>query len=80
MIDRNIEDSFEELIGEDAGYAVAYAVLQLAKATDRVADQIMALGLGNAATPMGALELLSSEVKRIAGAMEVIANREVEGG
>lgn len=52
---------------ENGLYAIAEAVSELARAIDR-------LGTKDAATPMGAIELLASEVKRIADNME--ANHE----
>jgi len=76
MINRDIEKSFQELIGEDAGYAVAYAILQLAKAQDRTADQIKALGLGDAASTMGAVEYLAAQEAEVAKALRAIADRE----
>jgi HAMP domain-containing protein len=49
---------------ENGHHAIADAVRELARAIDR-------LGTNNASTPMGAIELLASEVKRIADNMEV---------
>jgi hypothetical protein len=81
MIDPDIEESIEGLIGEHPEYAVAYAILQLAKAQDRTADQIKALGLGNAASTMGAVEYLAVQVAEVAKALRAIADRaQPEGG
>lgn len=51
---------------DDPGWAVAFALLELAKAGDRIANALHRLGTADAATPMGAIELLASEVAEIA--------------
>lgn len=48
---------------ENGHQAIAGAIRELARAIDR-------LGTNDASTPMGAIELLASEVKRIADNME----------
>jgi len=66
----HIHDLIEDLAREDGSYAIAYALLQLAEQAKRAARAIDRLGLADAATPMGAIEVLSIELKRIADAME----------
>ncbi len=59
----------------DAGYAIAYALLELADAQQKTAIAITRLGLNDAATPMGAIEMLSLETKRIAEALNAISEK-----
>lgn len=58
----------------DGAFAVAYALLDLAKAQGSTASALRQLGLGDAATSMGALEALMVQMKetgeRIADAIE----------
>lgn len=61
-LDRIITERAED----NGAYAIAYALL-------RVADQIRKLGLNDAATSMGAVELLASEVAKIGPALSHLA-------
>jgi hypothetical protein len=69
----HLHDLIEEKARQDGGYAVAYALLRLADAQDRTALWLKHLGLADAATPMGAIEVLSVEFKRMADSMTSIA-------
>lgn len=64
-----LESAIEVLAGGDSLAAVAYAVLRLAEAQADVAAALRQLGLADAATPMGALEVLAKEVSGIASAI-----------
>jgi hypothetical protein len=64
----------------DARYAVAYALLQVADAQRQtahaqaeVASSLRMLGLGDPATPMGAMEFLSIELRNLGEALKHIA-------
>lgn len=48
----------------DGAFAVAFAIMRLADQQRRVANEINSLGLGNAATPHGALEYLAMQVSQ----------------
>lgn len=60
MSRQHIEDLFEDAArgsGSACGhYAIAFAILKLAKAQESCAVQLKYLGNGDAATPMGAIE------------------------
>lgn len=72
-----LEELFEERAAKgDGAYAIAHALLLLAKAQDRTATHVRNLGLADAATPMGAMEVLSVEFKRIADALDRMADRQ----
>jgi hypothetical protein len=58
---------------ELCGYAVAYAILQLASAQREVAYQLKQLGNGNAGSQMGALEFLATKVAEVSGSLGDIA-------
>lgn len=55
----HIEDLIEEKARVDGGYAIAFALLKLARAQENLAVHVKYLGNGNAATPMGAIEAFS---------------------
>lgn len=44
---------------------LADAILDVAAALNRIADNIERLGLNNASSPMGALELVAFEIKKL---------------
>lgn len=74
----HIQDQFEDLARKgDGAFAIAYALLELANQQRRTAVGIERLGLGDAATPMGAIELLSKGLndsgERIADAIRSLA-------
>lgn len=64
MQQKHIEDLFEEKARSGEGsYAIAYALLRLAEAQKDSAIALKDLGLADAATPMGAIEFLSREIR-----------------
>lgn len=64
---QHIKDFFEDKARKgDAGFAVAYALIELADAQEATAKALQRLGMGDAATPMGAIENLSLEIKKAA--------------
>jgi hypothetical protein len=78
----HIEDEFEEKARNDSGFAIAYAICQVAYALKR-------LGNNDAATSMGALEGLgsdigqclngvSSSISSVADALDVASDRLAE--
>lgn len=63
----HIEDLFEEKARKgDGSFAIAYALMQIAEQQKSIAYQIGRLGLGDAASPHGALELLGMTVSESA--------------
>ena len=46
----------------EAGYAIAYALLKLANATESLSIWVKYLGNGDAATPMGAIEAFGKHI------------------
>jgi len=75
MLVNDLDELFEKKAraGEGA-YAIAYALLQLAGAQDKTAVALYALGNGNAATHMGAIENLAREVKKVGEAIHAVAD------
>ena len=61
--DMRIEDLIEDRARSDGAYAIAYALLEQAEALKACASALRDIGIGNAATPMGGLELLAMEVR-----------------
>lgn len=57
-----IENLFEKKAEKDAGYAIAYAILQLAAAQEKVARQIQYLGNGDATDNRGAIEAFGMHI------------------
>jgi hypothetical protein len=81
MAKQHIEDLFEDKARQgDGSFAIAYALLKLATESGNISYQLGRLGLAEAATPMGAVELLSLQLKEtgegIADALQAIADRE----
>jgi hypothetical protein len=73
MVSANpLDMTIEQIIGRkakiDAFYAIAYALLEVAAAQRETAREINHLGVADAATPMGAIEVLADQVRRIADA------------
>lgn len=66
----HLHDVIEERARTDGSYAIAHALLKLAEAQSRTAHSLERLGLNEASSSMGAVELLSSELKRIADHLE----------
>jgi hypothetical protein len=68
-LSQHIKDFCEDRARKgDAGFAIAYALIDLADAQEATAKALQRLGMADAATPMGAVENLSLEVKN-AGAL-----------
>jgi hypothetical protein len=72
---QHIEDLFEDKARKgDGAFAIAFALMRLAKQQERTANALNRLGLADAATPMGAIEALGVMIKegadRIASAIE----------
>lgn len=64
MAEKNLRDLFEEKARKgDGAYAIAYALMDLSDSQEATAKALNRLGLGDASTRMGAIELLASEVK-----------------
>ena len=61
MGDPNIK-LFEDSAEENGLFAIAYALLRVAEATNRIADQLKWLGNGDACTPMGAIEAYGKHI------------------
>ena len=49
-------------VSTDGAYAIAFAILELAKAQNRLASNVQRLGNADAATPMGALEAFGAHM------------------
>lgn len=74
-----IEDMFEDKArAGDGQFAIAYALMQIAREQKNVAYQIGRLGLGDAASNWGALELLSKSLSdgldRVAGSVDGLSD------
>lgn len=54
--EHELSTHIERRAATDPNYAIAYALLRLAKATESLATHVKYLGNGDAATAMGALE------------------------
>ena len=65
----NMREELNDRASESSGWATAWALLQVADAIETLATHVKYLGTGNATTQMGALELLSMEIKN--GAQEI---------
>ena len=53
----------------DGTFAVAFALLELARAQDRTATAIKNLGLADASTPYGAIEALIMQMRETGGTL-----------
>lgn len=62
----HIDDVIEERARTDGSYAIAYALLKLTEAQTRAARSLERMGMNDASGPMGAIEMVSYELKRIA--------------
>lgn len=73
--EQHIQDFCEDKARNgDGAFAIAYALLELAEAQKNTATQLKFLGTGDAATTMGAIELLASEVKHVSEAINALAD------
>jgi len=81
MPQQHIEDLFEDKARKgDGSFAIAFALMQIARHQKSLAYQVQSLGLGNAASPMGATEFLATSVRdvgdAISSALQAIADRD----
>ena len=60
---QEIEETIADKAQSDGHYAIAFAILQLTKTQETIAKRLSDLGVGNASTQMGAIELLGLAVK-----------------
>ena len=69
-------DIFRDMAERDSGYAVAWAIIQLAEAQNRTAAALDRLGTNNASPKSGpgTTEFIGMELKRLADAMEGVAS------
>ncbi len=73
-----VEEIIEKKAETEGDFAIAYALLSVSQGLSSIASSLNRLGLGNASTDMGAMELLASEVKRIAESVEMGLQVKVE--
>lgn len=78
---KHITDIFEDKArAGDGSFAIAFALMEIAREQKRVGYALERLGLGDAATPMGALEALSvnlgESVDWVASAIQNVADRD----
>lgn len=65
MAEQHFQDMCEDKARKgDGTFAVAYALLELARAQERTATMIKHLGLADAGTPFGAIEALCVQMKQ----------------
>ena len=78
MAEKHIHDLFEEGARRgEAGYAIAFALLELASAQERTATALKNLGLADASTPFGAIEALGMQIKETGELIaEALSNRD----
>lgn len=60
-----IDEAIQDKAATDPGFAAAYALIRVAENLGELSYATHLLGVGDAATPMGAVELLAGEVKVI---------------
>ena len=66
-----LEDYFEEKArAGDGSFAVAYSLLMISKAHDRLAQKIGQLGFDGPGTSPGALEFIGMQLRDIRGELE----------
>lgn len=73
-----LRTAFEKKALSDPGFAVAWALMDLADAQEATAKAIQRLGFGNASTHFGAIESLGMQVKDVADALNSIASGVVD--
>lgn len=83
-VPQNIEDMFEDKArAGDGQFAIAFALMQIAREQKSVATHLKYLGFGNAASDMGALEFLAVAIRDgaegVAGSLASIAEAVREG-
>lgn len=63
-VPQNIEDLFEDKArAGDGQFAIAFALMQIAREQKSVATQLKYLGVGDAASSMGAMEFLAMQLR-----------------
>ena len=71
----SLRDLFEQKARKgDAGFAIAYALLDVADAQFAIRDALLSLGNGDAATKMGAIENLAGKVSGLSISLESIGS------
>ena len=70
MADGFIRREIEERAETSHQWAIAWAIMQLADAHKENAAALRRLGLADAATPKGALEVISIDLQRLADVLE----------
>ena len=74
MTDSRLKEHFAAKAADDPGFAIAYALLELAEAQRNTATHLKYLGVGDAGTTMGAIEYLATQIRdgvdRLACAVE----------
>jgi hypothetical protein len=77
MTDGKLKEHFAAEAAGDPGFAIAYALLELAEAQRSTATHLKYLGVGDAATTMGAVEYLATQIadgmSRLSAAIESLA-------
>lgn len=72
--DTKREIAIEARASADGAFAIAFALLRMTDAFKGIAGALHRLGTADAATPMGAIEVLSGEVGRVADAIQSVAD------
>lgn len=71
----SMRDLFEQRARKgDAGFAMAYALLEVADAQFAIRDALQSLGNGDASTKMGAIENLAGKVAGLSISLEGIGS------
>lgn len=72
--DTDLENAIrDECEAGKPSFAIAYGLVRVAAAGEAIAHAIHRLGTADAATPLGAVEVLSGEVGRMADAIASVA-------
>jgi hypothetical protein len=71
----DLDDLIKKRAKGDAGYAIAYALLRLAEAQEATAVHLKYLGVGDAASTMGAVEFLATKVGEVAQSLSEVAGQ-----
>lgn len=69
-----IDAAIADRATEGPGYAIAFAILRLADAQHRCADELRRLGNADANTPFGAIEALGMQVGKVGEAIDGVAS------
>ena len=74
----DLREVFAKKATTDAGFAIAWALIDLADAQEATAKAIQRLGNGDAATHLGAIENLAVQVQGVTEALNSIASGVVD--